>query len=156
MTDTNELTKSPTHDDLVEIAATITMTIMGADAEPVADEPDLDGPVVTGTVQIAGMWEGTVTVKCTRALADAFAAAMFGTDVEELAPGEVADTIGELTNMTGGAVKALVAEQGQLGLPTVSEGIATKLRVPGGTRIAYASFLVEGEPLEIGVYTANA
>lgn len=109
-------------------------------------------PTFTGCVQITGDWAGAVTVRCPTALARQFAAVMFGCEPDTLAADEVADAVGELTNMTGGSVKGLVTGTCQLGIPAVAEGREYALVIPRGRRVVTVGFEHEGEPLEIVVY----
>jgi chemotaxis protein CheX len=84
----------------------------------VADE------VVTGWVAIEGTWEGTVSVRMAPPLAEVLAAAMFGVRPDELTRCEIEDAVGEVANMTGGGVKALLRGPCELSLPAVRTGHA--------------------------------
>lgn len=85
---------------------------------------------VTGRIAIEGAWSGTVSVAVAAALAEAAAAAMFGMEPGELTRFDIDDALGEVANMIGGGVKALLPGPCQLSLPTVSTGPAAS--VPAG------------------------
>lgn len=72
-----------------------------------------------GRVRITGAWRGSVELECDPELARAAAASMFGLAGSEASDEQVADALGELTNMTGGSFKSLLPEPCFLSLPVV-------------------------------------
>jgi chemotaxis protein CheX len=98
-----------------------------------------------GVVQISGAWEGAVAVQCAEPLARQAAQVMFGLDAALVSVAELQDVLGELTNMTGGNIKALLPEPCRLGLPVVIEGADYRLRLPGSTTMHRARFRANGE-----------
>lgn len=85
-------------------------------------EPDLlDAPALIGTIVIGGPWSATITMAATKSLAASCAAVLFGRDADQIADEEIADGWGELVNMVGGNLKALVTAPSKLGLPVVHE-----------------------------------
>jgi len=103
----------------------------------------------TGCVQITGAWEGAVTVHCSEALARLLTAAMFMVGVEDTTPEEVADALGELANMVGGNVKALLPEPCRISLPAVADGMDYRLSVPGARPVSAVTWTCQGEPLMV-------
>jgi chemotaxis protein CheX len=79
------------------------------------------GPVVSGSIGIAGSWEGRVTLVAPRTFAAKCTALMLECPVEGLSDADVGDAWGELVNMVGGHLKALVPPVSTLGLPAVLE-----------------------------------
>ncbi|GIV00952.1 MAG: hypothetical protein KatS3mg014_2567 [Actinomycetota bacterium] len=59
------------------------------------------------------------------------------------------DAIGEVANVAGGNVKALIGTHCLLSLPTVTEGVDLRLSVPGMRVVAEVGFLSDGEPFRI-------
>ena len=117
-------------------------------------QPGQPGPVVgartfTGCVQITGAWEGAVTVHCSEALAKILTAAMFMVDPDETTPEEVSDALGELANMVGGNVKALLPEPCRISLPAVADGMDYRLSVPGARPLTAVTWTCAGEPLMV-------
>lgn len=107
----------------------------------------------TGCVHITGgPWEGTVSVECPAPLATAAAAAMFGLAPEELGPEEIDDALGELANMTGGGLKALVPGHSTLSLPTVVEGLSYTVSVPGSSLVREVALSCDGMPFVVRVH----
>jgi chemotaxis protein CheX len=103
----------------------------------------------TGCVQITGAWEGAVTVHCSEQLARVLTAAMFMVDPADTTPEEVADALGELANMVGGNVKALLPEPCRISLPAVADGMDYRLSVPGARPVTAVTWTCQGEPLMV-------
>ncbi len=110
---------------------------------------------VTGCVSISGEWEGAVTLGCTLAFARDMAAAMFDLSPDDLEMDEVRDAVGEVTNMAGGNIKALLPGPSQLSIPSVADGIETAISVPGGTVINQVGLDCQGHNLVVTVYRGN-
>ena len=109
-------------EDIRTITDTVWANVVRAEAtRPNAAEPDLTGTVMTGCVQMGGAWRGAVTIRCSTGLARTVGAAMFETDPAETAGADIRDAIGELANMIGGNIKALLPGPTQLP-PLVVEG----------------------------------
>jgi chemotaxis protein CheX len=106
---------------------------------------------VTAAVSITGEWEGTVAVACTDELARLVTAAFFGVEPADADDGEINDAIGEVANMIGGNVKALMPAPSQLSLPTVTTGIDYVVTFPGTREESREAFLVEGHPFFVSV-----
>ncbi len=104
-----------------------------------------------GVVQIAGAWDGAVAVQCSRPLATRAAQRMFGLDASAVSGADLQDALGELTNMTGGNIKALLPEPCTLGLPVVVEGADYRLRLPGSSAVHRAYYRADGEMLIVTV-----
>ena len=76
----------------------------------------------TSLVHITGNMSHTVLLTFASPLGDRIAAGLFEMAVEELDDESRADALGEMANVIGGGVKALLAESCQLSLPTVTLG----------------------------------
>jgi chemotaxis protein CheX len=90
-----------------------------AHVEPLlaAFEPhEIQGPVLCASVGISGARPGLVSVVVEKAGAAPLAAALLQED-EALADEDIYDSLGEIANIVGGNVKALVPDAGALGLP---------------------------------------
>ena len=69
----------------------------------------------------------------------------------ELTTADLHDALGELTNMTGGNLKALLPEPCTLGLPVVVEGVDYRFRLPGSAPVRRSAFRVGDEPIVVTV-----
>jgi chemotaxis protein CheX len=105
-------------------------------------EPDASSPLPAGDrtmsacVHITGAWNGAVALSCGTGLASAAAGIMFGLGQADPATADMQDAMGELVNMIGGNVKALLPGTCQLSLPAVVEGSDYSVRVPGSRVVA--------------------
>ena len=138
-----------------QVVDTIWASILGLSAVPVPSSEATyasGGVSLTGSIQISGLWHGEVRLHCDRDAARAMASAMFGLPADELDDSEVRDAVGELTNMTGGSIKALLPGECQLGLPTVVEGAGHHVQVGGTRLLVEASFLCADSVVGISVF----
>jgi chemotaxis protein CheX len=108
--------------------------------EPASPAPD---PVVTSAVYFAGSWKGAALLECNLELAKIF--------TERLMPGchpvsfddDVRDCIGELANMIGGNIKALLPDHAELSIPSVIEGRNYSVRLCGNNSFLRIPFVCE-------------
>ena len=109
-----------------------------------------DALAVSGIVHVNGAWRGAVLLQCSAPLAQRLTAALFQSagphDAEDLR-----DTVGELTNMLAGNVKALLPSPSAISLPTVAFGSDYALMVVGTTALATVVFDCAGEPLVVSL-----
>jgi chemotaxis protein CheX len=101
---------------------------------------------VTSCVQIDGAWYGALVMMCPMALARTLTAQMFQAESDPDLD-DVRDALGELANMLGGNVKALLPAPSQISLPAVAIGSDYELSVVGASEVARASFSCDGQPL---------
>jgi len=119
-------------DDISEVTSTIWRETLGIDveAEPEAPRrPRKGDSQVTGVVRMDGAWKGTLKVECSPGVARRLAARMFEKNPEDASQGDIEDAVGEMTNMTGGNIKALVPGPSRLSLPMVGEEAKRETRV---------------------------
>ena len=138
--------------ELTEITERVWASLMEAPLLP--RQPGQPGPVpgtrtLTGCVQITGAWEGAVTVHCSLELAKVLTATMFMIDPEDTSADEISDALGELANMVGGNVKALLPEPCRISLPAVADGMDYRLSVPGARPVTAVTWTCLGEPLMV-------
>ncbi len=139
-------------DQILEIADALWQ---GMFPEHEAPQPDPVGSAteVAAEVEIQGAWNGAVRFSCSRGASRLLAAAMFAASADEVSQGDVDDAIGELANIFGGAIKAIVPEPATLSLPR-----AVALDGPhGGSSEATELHLCWcGEPVAIAVRSLAA
>lgn len=111
--------------------------------------PEPPPRLLAGCVHVTGAWEGAVLIECSERTASQAAGVMFGASPASLAPDDVQDALGELANMTGGNVKALLPGPSTLSLPTVVAGTEYTTRIPGSTLLSAVAFDWEGDPLVV-------
>lgn len=142
-----------TVEDIVQISSDIWTSILGFEISHIPEGVEI--PVgrrsMIGCIQIAGDWEGAITLYCPESLARKAAASMFDMEAAEVSEAEIQDTLGELTNMTAGNIKTFLPPSCLISLPSVAEGTDYKLVVPGGKVVAHTCFECGGEPLMVNV-----
>jgi two-component system chemotaxis sensor kinase CheA len=102
--------------------------------------------VVTATVGVTGSWEGEVAVRAPEQTAVRLGAAILGVEPTTVNRADLVDAMGELANVIGGSVNALLASRGELSLPRVHMGpagataadstlaVSVRASAPGGLR----------------------
>ena len=150
----NAMTPRLEQDDIHQLADRIWESMFGGGMEKLDSEAlSDDSRFLTGCVQLTGAWEGASVVRCSYRLASHLASTMFGT--EELAVEEVCDAIGELANLTAGAVQAMMPAPSELSPPSVIEGKDYKLILPRSSIMNQAHFRFNDEPFTIVVFEAQ-
>lgn len=141
-------------DSIADIVATVWETVLGMRVE--LDESlhltvSPDHPTYAGIVQIHGAWDGAIAVQCSDTLARQAASTMFSIPADAVSVSDMHDCLGELTNMIGGNLKALLPEPCALGLPVVVEGHDYRLRLPGSAPVRRSAFRVNDESIVVTV-----
>jgi chemotaxis protein CheX len=144
--------------DIAEIVQGVWDAMLGLEIEPVpgigADsDPNGGADLVTGSVTVTGASDCVVTLQVSCDGARSFAAAMFGMEPDEVSADEVADAVGELTNMVGGNIKSLLPEPSLLSLPTVSRGAPVQVHVPGGGALTEVGLLSGADVVVVQVWS---
>jgi chemotaxis protein CheX len=136
-----------------EAVETVWSTMLGLQAttNPMIVGNRLKPSMLTGCIQITGAWTGAVTIECSGGLARRVASIMFGEDVCEITDDQINDALGELTNIVGGNIKALLPEPSHLSMPAVTEGTDYFFSVPGSRQMAQMSFSCEGKPFQVTI-----
>ena len=145
---------------IVNITQNIWESILGLEVQRARDVAQLTQATreksLTGCVQLAGAWEGSVFLYCTATLAGEVAATMFGSSPGTLRNGDVEDALGELTNMVAGNLKIVLPRPCQLSLPAVVEGIDYRVIVPGTKIAGQVLFESNSQPLLVTVLEGGA
>ncbi|HWA75500.1 MAG TPA: chemotaxis protein CheX [Polyangiaceae bacterium] len=108
-------------EELTQIAQTIWESVLQMPLEPAAEDSAIREPAtLIATIGFSGAWEGEVRAILSEALGRRMAGAMLDSEPDALAHEDVLDAVGEIINMLGGNVKALLPPPCQLSLPSVS------------------------------------
>ena len=142
-------------DDVCEIAKTIWQTLFSVPLQRARPGEQVHDPAVTGCVTVDGAWHGAIVLSCERALAGSLAAELFrsGTAATEE---EMRDTIGELTNILAGNIKALLPGPVRISLPAVAMGGDYDFTVVGTIPAVAVRFHNGDGALEVCVLVGNA
>jgi chemotaxis protein CheX len=144
---------------LVQIMAsvwetTLELPLLARDSGPAEDLNPCREPVVSGSIRIMGVWQGSLTLTAPRTFAAKCTAIMLKRPAEGVSEPEIRDAWGELVNMVGGHLKALVPAPSHLGLPVVIDladypGDASG--PPGTQRVDRVTFACLGQRLRLTV-----
>jgi chemotaxis protein CheX len=135
-------------EEVVSLTHNVLFPLIGDVEEPCAPM-EMPGGLLRGSVSIQGTSQAIVSVDCSEVLARSIAAAMFSQDPGELTEDEVLDSLGEIANIIGGNIKALLPGPSKLGLPQVERDVDG----PPARPVVLQAFLCTGEPLRVTVAT---
>jgi chemotaxis protein CheX len=142
--------------DLREVVETVWTVTLGFEVlDPAGSLPPPPEATWCGCIQVAGAWSGLVKLSMNEALTRKAAAAMFGAPPESLSVDDLTDALGEITNMTGGSVKALLPGPSQLSLPSVVTGADFSVNSPGGVVVREVAFQTGGSQIRVQVVEAR-
>jgi chemotaxis protein CheX len=110
---------------------------------------------VHSSVSITGSWNGYIVYASSRAAAQRAAAAFLAMELDEVSEDDISDTLGELANIVGGNVKAMLPPGAQLSLPQVVLAPEASARFPGTLRISGVYGIWEGEPVSISMWQSS-
>lgn len=113
-------------------------------------EPGAGMPECTALIGIAGEWNGTVAVGCSRALARKAAAAMFHGEESTMTEAQWKDALNEVVNIIGGNVKSLLPGPSSLALPVFHDAWLA----PDASGAGTVAFRSEGQALQVWVLPA--
>jgi len=122
-------------------------TMLGLPLEGTSDGQPDGGPALIGTVRITGAWNGALDVRCTPGLARKAAAAMFACEEDALSEDEVRDSLGEIANMAGGNLKALLPQPCALSIPVVIDAADADPRPASG--VCIVQFTCDADPFSV-------
>jgi chemotaxis protein CheX len=139
---------SVTTEDLGQIVEEVLTAFLPdlSHANPEDDEPT----TVAAIVHISGTWTGSVVVSCSDDLATRTAASMLEAEPSGLSGEDISDALGEVANMIGGGVKAMMPEPSVLSLPVVAFGGGQNF-VPGTVEVQSGRWTCDGHPLTVTV-----
>ncbi|OJF09417.1 chemotaxis protein CheX [Couchioplanes caeruleus] len=107
---------------------------------------------VHSTVSITGSWHGHLVYACSLQAARKSAAAFLAMEMDEVGQEDISDVLGELANIVGGNVKAMLPAGCFLSLPTVVLAPATASYYPAAEHLSGLYGIWDGEPISITMY----
>ncbi len=131
-------------EEVIEITHGVLFPLLG-DVDQLAGKDDVPPRLWRASVTISGTSNGLVAVDCSEELARRLASAMFDAPPSRLTEGEILDSLGEIANIIGGNIKALLPGPSALGLPKVELDVSE----PPVGPIVEQVFSCTGEPLRV-------
>ena len=144
--------------DICQSVESIWMSLLGLEVQPSPQVASLNGGrhFLTSCVHLTGGWDGAVTLECSMPLARQIASIMFSMEPEAASMEEIRDALGEMVSITGGNLKAILAGDCHLSLPTVAEGLDYRLAVPRSRVVARVGFECQSQPLLVTLLERDA
>ena len=110
---------------------------------------------VHSSVSISGAWTGHVVYASSTAAARRAAAAFLAMEADEVSQEDLSDVLGELANIVGGNVKAMLPSGCFLSLPQVVLAPDSATKYPNAERISGLYGRWEGEPVSISMWQSR-
>jgi len=132
--------------ETAQIIGDVFRTMLSLDVEPRFDRRSPRPGDLTAAVFFAGSYQGGVLLECAPEQACSLSARLSGGEPSPVFDEDARDAMGELANMIGGNLKAVLPRGCVLSLPSVVTGADYALRVRGARdvhRITYVSELGE-------------
>jgi chemotaxis protein CheX len=107
---------------------------------------------VHSSVSITGSWTGHIVYASSILAARKAAAAFLAVEPEEVSQEDLSDVLGELANIVGGNVKAMLPPGAVLSLPQVVLASDSATKYPSAERITGLYGLWEGEPVSVSMW----
>jgi chemotaxis protein CheX len=111
---------------------------------------------VHSSVSITGSWTGHVVYASSTVAARRAAAAFLATEMDEVSSEDVSDVLGELANIVGGNVKAMLPPGAFLSLPQVVLAPESATTYPNAERITGVYGVWEGEPVSVSMWQSRS
>jgi chemotaxis protein CheX len=110
---------------------------------------------VHSSVSITGSWTGHVVYASSTAAARRAAAAFMAVEPDEVSQEDVSDVLGELANIVGGNVKAMLPPGAHLSLPQVVLAPQSATTYPSAERVSSLYGVWDGEPVSISMWQSR-
>ncbi|GAB1694710.1 chemotaxis protein CheX [Krasilnikovia sp. M28-CT-15] len=111
---------------------------------------------VHSSVSITGSWSGHVVYATSTTAARRAAAAFLAMEPDEVSEEDLTDVLGELANIVGGNVKAMLPPGALLSLPQVVLAPEATTKYPAAERVTGLYGVWGGEPVSISMWQSRA
>jgi CheY-specific phosphatase CheX len=123
-----------------QIVVDVFSSMLRMDVERVDAAEPLPGPVVTASVHFVGSWKGALRIECTRDQTFEFTKRLLGIEPPLAKDEDACDAFGELANMIGGNLKAVLPPTVHLSMPSVVRGEDYSLRICKAVTVCRLAF----------------
>ena len=144
-------------DDLAEMVEQVWVSYLDPEGvSPLVPTGDDGQPSeVHSSVSISGSWTGHVVYASSTEAARKAAAAFLAMDSSEVSQEDVSDVLGELANIVGGNVKAMLPPGCFLSLPQVVLAPESTTKYPNAERVSGLYGVWDGEPVSISMWQSR-
>jgi len=143
--------------DLAEMVEQVWVSYLDPQGvSPLIPNYDADQPTeVHSSVSITGSWTGHVVYASSTVAARRAAAAFLAMEADEVSPEDLSDVLGELANIVGGNVKAMLPSGAMLSLPQVVLAPQTATKYPNAERVTGLYGVWDGEPVSVSMWQSR-
>lgn len=106
---------------------------------------------VTGSVQVTGKWNGAIMLSLPSTLVDTLTEVLFSLEPGKASIEDKKDAVGELINMIGGNIKALLPQPSVLSVPLLAMA-GHSLYFPSTKMVTHCQFESQGNPFALSLY----
>lgn len=146
----------PNSNDLAEMVEQVWVSYLDPEGlSPLLRVDEQQPSDVHSSVSITGTWHGHVVYASSTVAARRAAAAFLAMEVDEVSSEDVSDVLGELANIVGGNVKAMLPAGCFLSLPQVVLAPESATKYPSAERITGLYGTWEGEPVSISMWQSR-
>ncbi|HEU4347845.1 MAG TPA: chemotaxis protein CheX [Actinoplanes sp.] len=144
-------------DDLAEMVEQVWVSYLDPEGvSPLIPTGDDRQPSeVHSSVSISGTWTGHVVYASSTGAARKAAAAFLAMDSGEVSEEDLSDVLGELANIVGGNIKAMLPPGCLLSLPQVVLAPESATTYPNAERIGGLYVTWDGEPVSISIWQSR-
>jgi len=144
--------------DLAEMVEQVWVSYLDPEGiSPLITTGDENQPTeVHSSVSITGSWHGHLVYASSTQAAKRAAAAFLAMEPEEVGQEDISDVLGELANIVGGNVKAMLPAGCFLSLPTVVMAPQTASYFPAAERISGLYGVWDGESVSISMWQSSS
>jgi len=143
--------------DLAEMVEQVWMSYLDPEGiSPLIPNYDENQPSeVHSSVSITGSWHGHVVYASSTVAARRAAAAFLAMGEDEVSDEDLSDVLGELANIVGGNVKAMLPPGAFLSLPQVMLAPQSATKYPSAERISGVYGTWEDEPVSVSMWQSR-
>jgi chemotaxis protein CheX len=130
-------------EETAQIVVDVFSSMLRMDVERLYRFEPPHSPFITATVHFVGSWKGALRIECTHEQTFEYTKRLLGIDLPATINEDVCDAYGELANMIGGNLKALLPPVVQLSMPSVVRGEDYAMRICNAVTVCRVAFQSE-------------
>ena len=127
-------------------------TLLDYEVNPLPGSYDVSSTdTFSGSVQVTGKWQGIILLSLPSALVNTLTEALFSLEQGKVSNEDRKDAVGELINMIGGNIKALLPQPSAISVPLLAlEG--HQQYFPSTKMVTHCQFECNGKPFALSLY----
>jgi chemotaxis protein CheX len=127
-------------------------TLLGYEVNPLPGSYDISSAdTVSGSVQVTGKWHGIIMISLPSTMVNTLTENLFSLEPGKASTEDRKDAVGELINMIGGNIKALLPQPSTLSVPLLAlEGNSQYF--PSTKTVTHCQFGCDGKTFALSLY----